>query len=257
MNPDGIAYDDRGSGTPVVLLHGHPFDRSMWAPQLEALSAELRVLAPDLPGFGESAARSDPMTMRAFADAVIELLDRLAIERAVFAGLSMGGLVSMELGLNHPERTAGLVLAATTAAPVAGGEVETRLAKATSIAEHGMLPLAAEMIAKLFGPRASRDEALVVRLFSMMLASPAYGAAAALRGRVLRPDYATLLRSVTIPALIIAGDHDQFSPGPVIAQLAAALPAAELVHLHESGHLPNLEEPEGFNDAVRRFVASL
>jgi len=108
-----LAHEDRGNGPAIVFLHGHPFSRAMWASQLERLSDEFRVVAPDLPGYGESGAVDQIMSMRRFADTVVELLDDLEIARATVVGLSMGGLVAMELGLGYPERVAGLVLAAT------------------------------------------------------------------------------------------------------------------------------------------------
>jgi pimeloyl-ACP methyl ester carboxylesterase len=249
-----VAYEESGVGVPLVLVHGHPFNRSMWSPQRERLSREFRVIALDLPGYGDSPPRSEVMTMRAFAEVVLELLDHLEIERAVIVGLSMGGLVAMELGLAHPERVHGVVLAATTAEPVANGEVEQRSAKAALALDRGMVPLAGEMIADLLGPRASRDHALVRRVFAMMLTASPAGAAAALRGRARRPDYSRLLLSLTVPALVIAGDHDAHAREPVVQQLKAALPAAELVRFSYSGHLPNLEEPDLFNETVRRFA---
>lgn len=259
MEPDSkpenaVAYDDRGAGSALVLLHGHPFDRSMWRPQLDALSTEFRVLALDLPGYGASPPRSDTMTMRAFADTVVEVLDTLAIDRAVIVGLSMGGLVAMELGLGYPRRVNGLILAATTAEPVADGEREMRSTKAALAQQRGMLPLAAEMIADLFGPDAERDHELACRIFAMMLATPPDGAAAALRGRAQRPDYSRLLSSLAVPAIVIVGAHDAHASETVVQQLVGALPDPELVRLADSGHLPNLEEPERFNEAVRAFA---
>jgi pimeloyl-ACP methyl ester carboxylesterase len=250
------AYDDRGAGPALVLIHGHPFDRSMWAPQVAALSDTFRVVAPDLPGYGASPLHDDPMPMRAFADAIVELLDALGIDRAVVVGLSMGGLITMELGLHHPDRVAGVVLAATTAAPVANGEREQRYARAALAEQRGMLPLAADMIDKLFGPRAERDRELVLRLFTMMLSAPPAGAAAALRGRAARPDYSTLLHELTVPALVISGAHDHFAPLEVVEQLVGALPDPEHVAFAESGHLPNLEEPERFNEVAGAFAAA-
>jgi pimeloyl-ACP methyl ester carboxylesterase len=249
-----LAYDERGAGASLVLVHGHPFNRSMWQPQAEALSSDFRVIALDLPGYGESPQRSEVMTMRAFAEAVVELCDQLALERSIVIGLSMGGLVAMELGLGYPDRFNGLVLAATTADPVTAGEAEIRAATARVALERGMLPLAAEMIVELFGPKAARDRTVVLKLFEMMLSTSPAGAAAALRGRAERPDYSSVLRSLTVPALVISGDHDTHSPEPVIRRLLEALPNPALVRCHDSGHLPNLEEPERFNDAVRQFA---
>ncbi len=252
--PSGIAVEERGAGPALLMLHGHPFDRSMWGPQLDGLSTDFRVVAPDLPGYGASPAGSDPMTMRAFADAAVEVLDVLALDTAVAVGLSMGGLVAMELGLHHPDRIAGLVLAATTAAPVTDQERDRRRTAAALAEERGMLPVAAAMVADLFGPEAGRDRDLVLRVFAMMLAAPPGGVAAALRGRLERPPYEQLLGSLPMPTLVVAGEHDAYSPEPVIQQLLAALPAPEVVQMHHSGHLPNLEEPQGFNEAVRDFA---
>ena len=81
-----LAHEDRGNGPAIVFLHGHPFSRAMWASQLETLSDEFRVVAPDLPGYGESATLDQIMSMRRFADAVVRLIrnedERRRIERA-------------------------------------------------------------------------------------------------------------------------------------------------------------------------------
>jgi 3-oxoadipate enol-lactonase len=250
----GLAYDERGSGETIVFVHGHPFNRSMWEPQLAALAAEFRVIAPDLPGYGESPARGETNTMRELADSIVALLDALDVGRAVVVGLSMGGLIAMELGLNYPERVAGVVLAATTAAPLAPGEADTRRAAAAEMEANGMLTTALEMSARLFGPAARRDPAIVGAIFQMMISASPAGAAAALRGRAERPDYSSLLPALSVPALVIAGDQDSYAPQPVIDQLVGSLPEPELVLLEGVGHLPNLEQPGLFNAAVRAFA---
>jgi 3-oxoadipate enol-lactonase len=249
-----LVYDDLGEGQPIVLLHGHPFSRRMWAPQLESLSDEFRVIAPDLPGYGESAGRGHVVAMRELADAVLELMDALEVERAVVVGLSMGGLVAMELGLGEPDRVDGLVLAATTAAPVTDEEVATRRRVADALKRDGMLDHVLEMGGKLFGPHARRDPALVGSVLTMMLATSPEGAAAALRGRVERPPYHELLRGLRVPALVVVGDADVYSTAEITEQLVDALPDSEVVRLPGVGHMPNLEEPQRFDDAIRAFA---
>jgi pimeloyl-ACP methyl ester carboxylesterase len=251
-----LAHEDRGRGDALVLIHGHPFDRRMWVPQLSSLAAGLRVIAPDLPGYGASAPRGEKIAMRGLADAVMELLDELGVERAVVAGLSMGGLVAMELGLGHPDRVAGLILAATTAAPVTPEEAQTRRATAAKLESDGMFDHAViEMAPRLFGPRARRDPDIVEHVLHMMLRTHPAGAAAALRGRAERPDYSSLLRGLTMPALVIAGDKDGFASEEVVRQLVESLPDPEVLLLPGVGHLPNLEEPAAFDEAVRAFAA--
>ena len=249
-----LAYEERGAGEAIVLVHGHPFDRRMWRPQLESLSDAFRVIAPDLPGYGASHPRNGTMTMRALADSVVELLDAIEVERAVVVGLSMGGLVSMEIGLGHPDRTYGVVLAATTAAPVTPEEAASRRAVAADLEENGMLTVALEMAGRLFGSRARRDPAVVLAVFEMMMTAQPQGAAAALRGRAERPDYASLLGDLRVPALVIAGDEDAYSSAPVTEQLVASLPEPEVVLLDGIGHLPNLEDPGRFDTALRSFA---
>ena len=249
-----LAHEDRGNGPAIVFLHGHPFSRAMWAPQVEALSDEFRVIAPDLPGYGESRPRDQIMSMRRCADAVVELLDALGVPQATVVGLSMGGLVAMELGLGYPERVAGLVLAATTAAPPSEEDAERRRSAAADIDAHGMLGHTAEMLPRLFGPAASRDPALTVPIVEMMLRTNPLGAAAALRGRAMRPDYERLLGELRPPAFVVAGDRDAYSTKEVTDQLVAALPAPEVLILPGVGHFPNLEAREEFDTAIRAFT---
>src|SRR5687767_6525969 len=107
-----IAYDDVGAGLPVVFLHGFPHNRTLWAPQLGGLMARARCVAPDLRGFGESEI-AGPYSIDRYADDVIAMLDALGIERAVIAGLSMGGYVAFAIWRRHRARVRALILADT------------------------------------------------------------------------------------------------------------------------------------------------
>lgn len=252
----GLAYEERGSGSPIVFIHGHPFDRRMWRPQLGGLAGQAHLVAPDLPGYGSSPARGETMTMRVLADSVVALLDALGIERTIVVGLSMGGLVAMEIALSRPERISGLVLAATTAASVTPEEAASRRAAAAEMEANGMLKVALEMTGKLFGARARRDPALVSGMFEMMLSAPPAGAAAALRGRAERPDYSSLLPSLAMPVLVVVGDEDAYSTSQVTAELVGSLRSPQVLKLAGVGHLPNLEEPDTFNAALVAFAAA-
>jgi 3-oxoadipate enol-lactonase len=256
MTTAPLAYEERGQGPPIVLVHGHPFSRAMWGGQLDSLSDAFRVVAPDLPGYGESAARRETITPRGLADSLVELLDAIEIDRATVVGLSLGGLVAMELGLGHPERVAGVVLAATTAAPVTPEEAETRRATADRLEREGMLGHALEMADRLFGPAARRDPDLVLPILEVMLRTSPAGAAAALRGRAERPPYHELLRELRVPAIVVVGDSDSYSTAEVTQQLVASLPDPDVLLLPGIGHLPNLEAPERFDDAVRAFAVA-
>ena len=109
-----IGYDDVGTGMPVAFLHGFPHNRALWAPQMGALVDRARCIAPDLRGFGESS-KHGPFSIDQFADDIAMLLRGLGIERAVVAGLSMGGYVALALWRRHRSLVRALVLADTRA----------------------------------------------------------------------------------------------------------------------------------------------
>ena len=254
MTAVDLAYDDVGEGPVVVLLHGHPFNRSMWAPQLDALREHFRVIAPDLRGYGDSPVTAGTVTMAQLAADVARLLDTQQIGTAAIAGLSMGGLVVMELATAQPQRWWALGFVATTAQPVTAAEKADRLAKARTAEEQGMRPLAEEMAARLFGP--APGEALTSQIMAMMLATNPKGAAAALRGRAERPDYRPLLGSLDTSSFVCVGDHDTFSTAAVTEELTGCLRDPQLVVLEGVGHLPNLERPGDFNQHLLGFLDS-
>ena len=158
MDPVDLAHDDAGDGPVVVLIHGHPFNRGMWAPQLAALRDRFRVIAPDLRGYGDSPVTPGTVAMAQLAADVGHLLDRKGIASAALVGLSMGGLVLMELATAEPERWWAYGLIATTAQRVTGQERAARLDSARTMDEQGMRPVAGQMAARLFGPGASEEQ---------------------------------------------------------------------------------------------------
>ena len=115
-----------------------------------------------------------------------------------------------------------------------------------------MRPVAEQMAARLFGPEPSSE--LTARIMAMMLATSPAGAAAAIRGRAERPDYQPVLKTLTAPALVSAGDRDSYSTAEITAELAGCLPGAEVVVLDGVGHLPNLERPDVFNEHLLCFL---
>jgi 3-oxoadipate enol-lactonase len=247
-----LAYDDAGSGHCVVLIHGHPFDRTLWEPQVAALSDSFRVLVPDLRGFGQSPVTPGSVTMRELAADIEELLDDLGIESAAAVGLSMGGLVTMELAAARPERYWAIGLVATTVEPPAPHDRLTRFQRADAVERDGMPVLVNYMHSGLYGPAC--PPAIRARVDAMMSAISPAGAAAALRGRADRPDYRPMLARLDIPALVCGGSADPWSDDVVIADIAACLKHPEVMVIDGVGHLPNLEAERDFNDALRAFL---
>jgi 3-oxoadipate enol-lactonase len=248
-----IVHAEAGSGPVLVLVHGHPFDREMWWPQLEAFAGRFRVIAPDLRGYGESPPRPGTVTMAELSDDIWSLLDALGVDTAAVIGLSMGGLVAMEMAIERPQRLWALGLVATTAQPVTAEERRERLAMADLVEHEGIEPLVAAMAPKLFGD--APNERVVEVVLAMMRRANPVGAAAALRGRANRPDYRPALRKLGLPVFVCAGTADAWSTADVTSELVGCLRDPIVVTLHGVGHLPNLEVPDRFNDELAAFLA--
>ncbi len=254
-----IGYDDVCHWTPLVLLHAFPLDRGLWAPQVAALAADARVLAPDLPGFGRSSAGSDPLTIDGMADTVAEFLDAVGVtDPVVVGGLSMGGYVAMAFARRHPHRLAGLVLADTKADPDDAAAKAKRDETIALAREKGAAAVLEGMLPKLLSDetRAKRPEVVrcVRELGSRQSAAGVAAALAALRDR---PDANPGLAAVRVPTLVIVGEHDAVTPPTAAAKIAAAVRGGRLVTIPGAGHLSSLENPDAFNAAVRSFLTQV
>ena len=259
INGITLAYGDRGNGLPMILIHGFPLCRKMWRPQVEALSkAGCRVITPDLRGFGESRFVSGVTSMDTYADDIVGLMDHLRIDKAVVGGMSMGGYVLLNLLERYPDRVAAPVFIVTKA----GSDDETGKAKRTALAEacrsQGSMPVAEVFRNLLFAPETQTDNPeLVEEVFGWMRATEPAGAAAGLIAMRDRKDCVPLLGTISTPALVIGADQDQAIPVENSRIIAEGLPDSELCILLGGGHMVNLEQPVGFNEAILEFMAEL
>lgn len=250
-----IGFDDHGSGTPVVLVHGHPFNRSMWSEQVAALSPTCRVITPDLRGYGETTITPGKVTLEDMARDIAALLDALDIDRVIIGGLSMGGQIVFEFFHQFPSRVRALILADTQAqAETEQGRV-VRYETAQRVVDSGMQSLASEMLPKLLAAKTFADHPNVVEhVRHMIMHTNPEGAAAALRGRAERRDYVPLLPEITVPTLVVVGSEDTYTPISDAQLMHQGIAGSQLV-IHEGiGHIPNMERPGEFNAALIQFL---
>ncbi|MEE4544956.1 alpha/beta fold hydrolase [Streptomyces sp. V4-01] len=240
------------------MVHGHPFDRTMWAPQLHALGARHRMIAPDLRGYGRSTVVPGITPLDTFARDLAALLDHLGIERAALCGLSMGGQIVLEFHRLFPERVAGLVLADTFAQAETPQGRKERNDRADALLRDGMSGYAHAVLDSMVAPATVRDlPDVAAHVLRMMLGAPPQGAAAALRGRAERPDYTAMLAGVAVPTLVVVGRDDVFTPVSDARFLHDRIPGARLAVIEGAGHLPNLERPAEFNRALSMLLAKI
>jgi 3-oxoadipate enol-lactonase len=245
-----------GPGEPLVLLHAFPLNGRMFEPQMEAFSEGRRVVAPDYPGFGRSPRTPAQPDIRYYAEGVLGLLDRLGLERVVLGGVSMGGYVAFGCMRLFPERVSGLILADTR--PDADSEEtrENRKNMARRVADEGVEVLIELQMRRLLArDTLENDEEVVEEVRDMILESSPGGVVAALGALRDRPDSTPLLEEIEVPTLVIGGEEDGISSPEVMGAMAEKIPDSRHVTLPRAGHLSNLEAPEGFNAALKEFVA--
>jgi len=234
--------------TDVVFIHAFPVDATMWERQVADLEGEVDTLAPNLPGFGGEPPPEGPLTVEAMADAVAAAMDRIGLERAVIAGCSMGGYAAFEMWRRHRDRVAGLLLVDTRAEPDDDEGRRKRLELAEKVREQGS-EVVVESPPPLLSPDAPAD--LWERVKEWIARQPADSIARAALGMAERPDSRPDLPAIDVPTTVVVGSEDTLTPPALSEAMAEQIPGAELVVLEGAGHLSNLEDPDGFLEAVR------
>jgi pimeloyl-ACP methyl ester carboxylesterase len=248
--------NDLGDGPAVILLHGFPFNRSMWREQIDFLSARgYRVVAPDLRGLGENKSDGEIATMEDMARDVAALMDELKIDRAIIGGLSMGCYVAFEFIHLFPSRVEALVLAGARAEGADKAEKKSREQQAKRVLEQGMTHAIDSILQSLLSPRTLAEKPDVAsRVREMVTTTDPRGAAAAQRGMAARRDYRTDFPNISAPTLIIAG-HEDGVRKPIDAEsIHQGIPNSRLEVIDNAGHLMNMEQPERFNQVLLEFL---
>lgn len=248
---------DQGSGPVVLLVHGFPLDHSMWRYQIDSLSKSHRIIAPDLRGFGSSSAiETDVFTMRQFAEDLVALLNALNIpEPITVCGLSMGGYIAMELREIAAERIARWILCDTRASADTPEVARGRQLMANKVLADGMQGVADTMIPRLFAPTTVDADAQAVRNSRAVIdgARPA-SVAAAQWGMSQRGDFRQRLSGITMPTLVLCGEHDSITTSQEMRELADHIPNSHFEIIGAAGHMAPLENPHETNHQLSKFL---
>lgn len=245
-----LAFEEHGSGLPVVLLHGYPLDRSIWSPLVPLLKEHARLILPDLRGFGQTPLpkEDEPYSMRVLADDVLDLLDRLNIEKAVLVGMSMGGYVALAFAHAYPQRLAGLGLVSTQARADSPEKRQDRMKTAEQVRRRGVTRTLKGMAEKLT-PKAE----LVPVLSELINRQSSKGVVAALKGMAERRDSTENLANISVPTVVIAGTDDVLIPMQRSQEMNQLLGWSWLVEIPGGGHMSMMEKPELVADALHKF----
>jgi 3-oxoadipate enol-lactonase len=242
-----------GEGPPLVLLHSLLSDRASFDAIAPALSHAFRVIVPELPGFGLSPAVNGGLTE--VADRVAEAVkDAAGGEQPIVLGNGYGGFVALQMAIRHPRLATKFILADCGAAFSEPGRQAFRNMAAASAAK-GLAAITDVAMRRLFAPefQAAHPDLMADRRAAFLRtdADVFRAACGALAELDLRPE----LGKVTVPVLVLVGEHDEATPPPMSHELAAGLPNAQLKIIAGCAHVPQLQAPKVFLDAIGDFLA--
>jgi 3-oxoadipate enol-lactonase len=243
--------DGPADAPALVLSNSLGSTLAMWDPQVAALAATHRVIRYDLRGHGASPVPDGPYALDDLGADVLALLDRLEVERASFAGISLGGMITLWLAIHAPDRVER-VLPCCTAAYL--GPPEAWAERIELVRRKGTRALAPSVVERWLTPAyGERHPEAVARLRAMIAGTPDEGYAgccAAIQHMDLRPD----LPRIDAPTLVIAASEDPSTPPEHGERIAAAIPGARLEVVEGAAHLANIERPDEFTALIRGFL---
>ncbi len=239
---------------PLILIHGYPFDHSMWQFVVAALSHQTRVLTPDLSGFGDNPVDSAEPSIDQMADDIAKFFDFHNIKQAVVAGMSMGGYVALSFAERHKERLAGLALISTQSNADLPENQKARRELIEKVRREGTARASEAILPKLFSA-ANRDNPALAR-FAIEGAEKAgvAGICWALEAMARRPDRSAVLTNMTVPTTVIHGAEDQIVPTGRARTMAEATPNGIYIEIPGVGHASPLEAGEQIADALLELL---
>jgi 3-oxoadipate enol-lactonase len=261
INANGItmSFDDFGKGeTPIIFVHGFPFDKSSWAPQMAFMKRTQRVIAYDIRGFGGTNLGTIKPSMRVFADDLVKFMDNMGIPKAIVCGLSMGGYIALNAVQRYPERFKALILSDTQATADTEEAEKKRYQTIEQIKTDGLVVFTEGTLKNVFcaDSRTHRKE-VINQVKDVVLSTSPETIIATLTALAERADMTSSLKFITIPTLIICGKEDSMTPPNQAEALHIAIKNSRLHIIENAGHLSNLEQPAAFNTHLAGFIATL
>jgi len=260
INNHTVSYTDEGKyGAPVIIfIHGFPFNKSMWDPQLELLRDHCRIITYDIRGFGNSGTGNVDFTIGLFAEDLVSLMDVLKIGKAMLCGLSMGGYIALYAIEKYSDRFSALILSDTSCKSDTAEAKAKRLKAIENITKNGALEYAEQMIKNLFAPESFSGKVQEISSVKDMIANTSVKTLCdTLLALSNRKETCSKLSEIKIPVLIMAGREDIITPPAEAQYMSENITGSIVKIIDHSGHLSNLENTEEFNKQLKKFVLSV
>ncbi len=260
INGVSLFFLDQGhrEGLPVVFVHGFPFSHAMWKGQVEATGSFCRVITYDIRGLGESDVADGQYTIEGHVDDLIGLLDHLGIEKIAIVGLSMGGYITLRAIERNPERFVAAILCDTRSEADSNDTKIKRALGIKSVKEQGSRQFADTFVKGVFAEESFQRNPEAVRFIHGIIekTSP-LSIAGTLLALASRTDTTDSLSRITVPTLILVGEHDVTTPPSASRAMHEKIRQSELYVIPGAAHMSNLENPAVFNDKIVSFLQQI
>ncbi|MDE2049766.1 MAG: alpha/beta fold hydrolase [Gammaproteobacteria bacterium] len=255
-NGISISYHDSGSGTPILFLHSFGHNKSLWFPQLtHFLERGFRVLAPDMPGHGDSSYDPGHHGVDQMARCYIELLDCLRLGKVILAGISMGGYIALRMWARRPDLIAAMVLSNTKAEKDSDAIAARRRAQIENIHRNGLEHFVTTGAPKRLSPVTLERRPWVLDTIKLLnFTVPAEVNAATLEAMVRKEDDTEVLPTIDVPVLVTSGSDDVFIPQDSPGKLHEGIRGSRFHEIAGTGHVSSLEAPTEYNRVMEEFL---
>lgn len=254
---NGLAVNDYGGDkTPLIFLHAFPLTSRMWDNQVAHFIEKYRVITYDIRGLGNSSEDENYFfTMESYCDDLLTILDSLQIEKAHMCGLSMGGYILLRSYEKSPERFLSITLADTRAERDDNAGLINRSNLIKSIAENGLDNLSKDFPSKLVSEKTGNE--IRQLLSDTIISQNPNGVIGSVYALATRTDSSDLLKSISVPTLIIVGEDDNLTPIEFSTHMHREISDSRLLILSGAGHLSAIEQPEKFNAGLEDFLSGI
>jgi len=253
VNDIEMFYIENGQGEPLILIHGLGGDHREWLMQIPVFAQKFRVIVLDLRGHGETDKTGEKYSLPTFAKDVIGLLDKLGIDKAHFCGVSMGGIVTLQIVLSYPQRVKKLILVNTTA------RLNEQSAKVVSkwvelFRTKGFDAYFDQVIKDVFHPSFIEANPDLIKQIKEMSRNRDFQTVIKAAMGLQNFNFVDQLEKISVPTLIIHGEDDEVIPVEEAKLLHQKITNSKLVIFSKSGHATIIEKAQEFNKTVIEFL---
>lgn len=261
LSDHSISFTDSGSrtnATTVILIHGFPFNKSVWVKQIKELGKEYRVISYDVRGYGLSDPGTKEFSIPQFTEDLIELMNKLNIQKTVLCGLSLGGYIALHAIIHFPERFSGLILSDTLCTADTPEIIGSRQKLIIEIQQKGVAKFIDKILLSMLLPETIQlNKTALKQLKTVMLQTSAETLCKTLHALCNRSETCSQLDQISVPSLIITGQTDRIALPYSSRLMQMHIAYSQFAIIENAGHLSNIDNPKAFNQQVTQFIKTM